>query len=185
MKFSAHFTVRTLVEKIYLTSVLFLAICTAYILSAATNYVGTTGTPSGTYFTDIQSAVDASLAGDQVLVSNGVYDTGGKLTPGYSLQNRVVIDKDITVASVNGPAAAIILGKQAAGGGNGADAERCVYMTAGTLEDSEICLNKNTTGSWSRGGGIRMDGNSALVQRPLRQIETTPKHIGEYPVVAS
>ena len=43
----------------------------------------------------IQAGVDAAVAGDVVLVTNGTYATGTRATPGYSLLNRVVIDKEI------------------------------------------------------------------------------------------
>ncbi len=63
----------------------------------------------------IQTAVDAAVAanGDMVLVAAGVYDTGGKeaLPTYWGLTNRVVIDKTITVRSLdNDPATAIIEG---------------------------------------------------------------------------
>src|ERR1700690_1169322 len=40
--------------------------------------------------TNIQAALDASAAGDRVWVTNGVYDTGGRIVAGGSLSNRVV-----------------------------------------------------------------------------------------------
>ncbi len=125
---------------------------------AVTKYVGTTGTPSGNYFTDIQSAVDASSAGDLVLVSNGVYSVGERVTPGHDLTNRVVITKNITVRSVNGPKNTIILGKEAPGGSFGPGAVRCVYMESGTISGFTIS-NGNTLTSGSDiyekfGGGI-------------------------------
>ena len=92
------------------------------------------GTPGGSYFTDIQAAVDASAPGDVVLVSNGVYATGQRITPGYALSNRIVMTKAITLSSVSGPAATIIIGAAGAGGGNGNGALRGVFMTAGRLE---------------------------------------------------
>lgn len=58
----------------------------------------------------IQAAVDLTSDGDTVLVTNGVYDTGGTITPGYSLTNRVYITNAITVQSLNGPDVTSILG---------------------------------------------------------------------------
>jgi hypothetical protein len=83
-----------------------------------------------TAFHDIQSAVDAATeAGDVVLVTNGLYTTGARVTPGYASLNRVVITVDIVIRSVNGPEVTAICGQ----GPVGEDAVRCVFMTAGTL----------------------------------------------------
>ena len=60
----------------------------------------------------IQDAVDVAVDGDTVLVTNGVYDTGGKESnPLYALTNRVMIfAQNILLTSVNGPEQTIILG---------------------------------------------------------------------------
>ncbi len=78
----------------------------------------------------IQAAADAAVDGDSVLVSNGVYDIGSRITPGYDTSNRLVIAKDITVHGVNGPFVTIIKGVNA---GDTPASVRCVYMTAGLL----------------------------------------------------
>jgi hypothetical protein len=65
-----------------------------------------------------------------VLVTNGVYSAGGAVTPGFALSNRVVVTTNITVESVNGPDATIILG-QSSNGTNGRWAVRCAYLETG------------------------------------------------------
>ena len=52
--------------------------------------------------TNIQAAIDASEDGDTVLVTNGIYATGGRIAPGASLTNRIVVTNAIIVRSVNG-----------------------------------------------------------------------------------
>ena len=67
----------------------------------------------------IQDAVDAATDGDTVLVTNGVYATGGRAVHG---NNRVAIDKPLTVQSVNGPEVTLITGS------TGAPPTRCAYV---------------------------------------------------------
>ena len=104
----------------------------------------------------LQAGVDAARPGDVVWATNGVYDAGGRATPGHRLWNRLVVTRDVEVRSVNGPAATIIRGR----GPRGPDAVRGVYMTAGaligfTVENGHTRLDGD--GSYDRnGGGINM-----------------------------
>lgn len=104
----------------------------------------------------IQAAVDIAEAGDVVLVTNGIYETGTRVTPGHLLLNRVVITNDIEVRSMNGPEVTVIRGQ----GPRGTNAVRCVYMSAGRLTGFTV-TNSHTRldgdGSFDQdGGGINM-----------------------------
>ena len=47
--------------------------------------------------------MDAAVAGDEVVVTNGIYAIGGPATAGDSATNRVAMDKPITLRSISGP----------------------------------------------------------------------------------
>jgi hypothetical protein len=75
--------------------------------------------------TDIQDAIDASTNGDTVLVTNGVYASGGAAIAG-GVTNRVALTNAITVQSVNGPWVTIIRGVT---GSSAATSARCAWLT--------------------------------------------------------
>src|SRR6266568_823741 len=116
--------------------------------------------PYGTWqsaATSIQDAVDASGNGTVVLVTNGVYGSGGSLVPGDSATNRVVLDKPLTVMSINGPAQTVIEGAWDPASTNGPGSIRCVWIAEGavlggfTLRNGSAALDGG--GAWSVGTG--------------------------------
>lgn len=122
--------------------------------------------------TNIQDAVDAATVGGLVLVTNGIYDTGGKAVYGL-MTNRVAIDKAITLKSVNGPGATWIVGSGAGGGNTNSDgAIRCVYMWTNavligfTLTNGHTRASGDTTQEQS-GGGVWSASTNAWVTNCL------------------
>jgi len=126
---------------------------TVHVVGGYTNYVSPSGNHTWPYTnwltaaTNIQAAIDANpVAGGVVLVTNGVYDTGATVTPGYGLSNRVVITNNAIVRSVNGPDVTLIIGA----GPLGDDAVRCAYVGAKSVLDGFTLTN----------GYTRTDGNN-------------------------
>ena len=121
---------------------------------AATRYVWTNSPSPGSGFLTwntasrtIQDAIDVADSNDMVLVTNGVYITGGvtNYATGSLLTNRVAIYKPITVRSVNGPLVTIISGARGENSsGNGDRAIRGVYMTNGAVLSGFTITNGHT-----------------------------------------
>ena len=160
MKNSVPFTVITL-------------LLTGSSLPAATHFVSlgsTNPTPPYTSWvtaaTNIQPAVDVAVAGDEVVVSDGIYATDRALS--YSLADRVAVTKPLTVRSVNGPQATIIVGYQDQAGFY--PMTRCVYLTNGaslsgfTLTNGGAYLKSSDIPDRSKaGGGVFCESSGCIV----------------------
>jgi hypothetical protein len=126
---------------------------------AEVHYVGlnsTNATPPYTNWTtaatNIQDAVDAAVAGDEVVVTNGTYATGGR-TNSHGL-NRVLVDKALSLRSVNGPQVTTI-----SGGNN------CAYLTNGATFSGCTLTHGGLPGILSgiSGRGVWCESASAVV----------------------
>ncbi len=91
--------------------------------------------------TNIQDAVDASVAGDEVVVTNGIYATGGRTIDGVTT-NRVTVDKPLILRSVNGSQLTTI---------DGGGLVRCAYLTN----------NASVSGFTLFNGYVNVDGGPA------------------------
>ncbi len=113
---------------------------------------------------NIQDAIDAAEPGDQIIVTNGVYSTGGRAVPPYLLTNRVVVDKAVMVQSVNGPEVTVIQGNQPIAD----SAVRCAYLTNGAALIG-FTLTNGATRSWGdwfseeSGGGVWCESSSVVI----------------------
>jgi hypothetical protein len=111
--------------------------------------------------TNIQDAVDAAVAGDEIVVTNGIYRAGGRGV------NCVTVDKPLTLRSANGPEFTIIDGGYAPNpfGWGGL---RCVYLTSGaslsgfTLANGWALPGGGFDYSTAIGGGLLCESASAV-----------------------
>jgi len=120
--------------------------------------------------TNIQDAINTASAGDIVLVTNGVYATGGKVMAG-DLTNRVALDRVVTVMSMNGYAATTIQGAWDSASTNGPGAVRCAWLTNGAVLNGFTLQNGATratgdiysSGPLESGGGVWCSSTNGIV----------------------
>jgi hypothetical protein len=153
--------------------VLIFSVFLAAIASSASRYVdANSATPAPPYTSwataarVIQDAINIASTGDDVLVTNGVYATGGKPVSGV-LTNRVAVDKPITVRSVNGAQFTLIMGYQVPGTTNGDGAIRCAYLANGARLSGFTLTNGATKNVLSYpdhfGGAVLGESATAIV----------------------
>ncbi len=155
-----------------LTIALVLSLATT--LSAATRYVDANSAAPTPPYTNwataaqvIQDAVDAAESGDEIVVTNGVYATGGRAVYGM-LTNRVAVTKPLTLRSINGSEFTVIRGHQIPGSTNGDAAIRCLYLANGAVFSGFTLTGgatRNSGDAWDEcsGGGVWCVSTNAVV----------------------
>jgi hypothetical protein len=125
-----------------------LLLATAFNAHPKTLYVNATNLAAASPYTNwdsaaktIQDAVNAAADWDDILVTNGLYNTGGP----WDATHRVYASKPVNLKSVNGPQFTIIQGKT-----NSTRNVRCVYLGRGGNIDGFTLTN----GAATSGGGV-------------------------------
>ena len=161
-----------------------LGLLVSFHAGATTFYVDANGqnpTPPYTSWnvasTDIQSAIDAATNGDLILVTNGIYNTGGRVADSshtggginYAtpITNRVVINKAVVVRSINGPTTTVIQGyhfdfiqSNSASATNYNNDLRGVYLTNNATLDGFTVTGGGGTGS---GSGVYCESTNSFL----------------------
>ncbi|MCX6924022.1 MAG: hypothetical protein NT154_12555, partial [Verrucomicrobia bacterium] len=109
----------------------------------------------------IQDAVDAAVAGDEIVVTNGAYAFGGRAVQGGTT-NRLAVTKPLTVRSVGGSAFTSIIGYRVPDTTNGPAAVRCLYLTNGAML-AGFTLTNGATQDYEFGGGVLCEGAGAVL----------------------
>lgn len=123
--------------------------------------------------TSIQDAVALAIDGDTVYVTNGIYNTGGSIAPGYSLTNRVCVTRAVTLRSFNNdPTQTIIEGAADPTGdadGYGPNAVRGVFLTNGAslvgfavTKGHTFLAGGHASGRDVSGGGVVLHPNCVV-----------------------
>lgn len=152
-------------------------LCCGVKVSAALHYVrannGNAAPPYSSWATaaaTIQDAIDVAQTGDQILVTNGVYQTGGWAING--LTNRVGVTNALVVESVNGPGVTVIQGYRDPDTTYSSNAVRCVYLADGasligfriingaTLMTNSIYVDVSPV---TTGGGVYCESTNSTV----------------------
>ena len=135
-----------------------------HVVPVATHYVAANNpAPQAPFLSwatataDIQSAVDVAAPGATILVSNGVYTTGGRAFEGST--NRVLVNKPLKIQSVKGPEVTIIEGMQIPGSVAGEGAIRCVYLA----DEASLIGFTLTNGGATQGGGAWCASSSGVL----------------------
>jgi hypothetical protein len=136
---------------------------------AAVHYVDVnSSTPLAPYLswataaTNIQDAVDVASAGEEVVVTNGVYNAGGRAVSG-TMTNRVAVDRPLFLHSVNGAQSTTIQGYRPPGSGDAVGAMRCVYLTNGATLSGFTLTNGATSYVATEGGGGAFCETAAVI----------------------
>ncbi len=129
----------------------------ALLLESSNHYVNlASSAPASPYLTwstaatNIQDAINASIRGDTIIVTDGVYQCAGYTAPDGT-RSMVVITNAITIQSVNGSAATSI---------NGSNAMRCVYLANGAALTGFTLTDGN---SGNVGGGVYCPSTAGTV----------------------
>ncbi|HEY2952744.1 MAG TPA: hypothetical protein VGK40_09185, partial [Verrucomicrobiae bacterium] len=126
--------------------------------------------------TNIQDAIDVADDGDDIVVTNGVYQTGGRVVSG-TVTNRVAVTKPLTLRSVNGPEVTVILGDRVPDTTNGGTV-RCAYLTNGAALIGFTLTNGRAYAV--QGGGVLCESAGAVVSNCVLRGNEAGEGAGAY-----